>query len=98
MFSFLGLLLSIWQYSKLLVLLEQQGSHLLSNLFVHLGCLILLLLQVQIDLLFRLVSNFLPVLELSGAALVHGSWVPAHLVLLPGLFEHLHPIQVFHGN
>ena len=98
MFSFQSLLLPIWQYSKLLVLLEQQGGHLLSNLFIHLGCLILLLLQVQLNLLFRLLSNFLPVLELGGAALLHGSWVPAHLVLLPGLLEHLHPIQVFHGN
>ena len=85
MSSFRSLLLLIWQYSKLLVLLEQQGGHLLSNLFVQLGFLLLLLLQVQIDLLFRLMSDFLPVLELCGAALLHGSWVPAHLVLLPGL-------------
>ena len=98
MFSFQSLLLPIWQYSKLLVLLEQQGGHLLSNLFIHLGRLILLLLQVQLNLLFRLVSDFLPVLELCGAALLHGSRVPAHLVLLSGLLEHLHPIQVFHGN
>ena len=98
MFLFGCLPLPIWHYSKLFVLLEQQCGHLLCNLFIHLGCFKLLLQQVLLNLLFRLMSNFLPVLELGGAALLHRSRVPAHLILLPGLLEHLHPIQVFHGD
>ena len=42
-FPLLCLIFPFWQYSELLVLLEQQGGHLLRNLVIDQGFLLLLL-------------------------------------------------------